>query len=128
MMRGWTLLAFVAVAVLVTACGANQSAQPPVASAVTGHVSAGPVTPVSRPGQPNTRPVDGARVEALHGTDVVALTSTDHAGYYQLRLAPGTYVIAVTYPGLRPSPLEKTVAVSAGQRQTLDLVLDTGIR
>jgi Carboxypeptidase regulatory-like domain len=58
----------------------------------------------------------------------VALTSTDRAGYYQLRLAPGTYVIAVTYPGLRPSPLEKTVAVSAGPLHTLNFVLDTGIR
>jgi hypothetical protein len=172
-MRSWTLLAFLAVAALVTACGANQPEQtasgspgggnsaeasarnpghasvgspgqaspgssrqgspgttgsPPVASGVAGHVSAGPVTPVSRPGQPDTRPVDGARVEALRGTDVVALTSTDRAGYYQLQLAPGTYVIAVTYPGLRPSPLEKTVAVSAGQLHTLNFVLDTGIR
>jgi hypothetical protein len=83
---------------------------------------------VSRPGQPNTRPVDGARVEALRGTDVVAFTSTDHAGYYQLQLAPGTYVIAVTYPRLRPSPAEETVVVSAGQPQTLNFVLDTGIR
>jgi hypothetical protein len=67
-------------------------------------------------------------VKALHGTDVVAFTSTDHAGYYQLQLVPGTYVIAVTYPRLRPSPLEKTAAVSAGQRQILNFVLDTGIR
>jgi hypothetical protein len=172
-MRSWKLLAFLSVAALATACGANQPAQtasgspgggspaeasarspghssggsqgqaspgssregspstpgaPPVASGVAGHVSAGPVTPVSRPGQPNTRPVDAARVEALRGTDVVAFTSTDHAGYYQLQLAPGTYVIAVTYPRLRPSPLEKTATVSAGQRQTLNFVLDTGIR
>ena len=136
-MRSWTLLAFLAVAALVIACGANQPAEtaspgttgaPPVASRVAGHVSAGPVTPVSRPGQPDTRHVDGARVEALRGTDVVAVTSTDHAGSYQLRLAPGTYVIAVTYPGLRPSPLAKTVTVSARQAQTLNFVLDTGIR
>ena len=172
-MRSWNLLAFLAMAALVTACGANQPAQtasgspgggssaaasarslghpsggipgqaspgrsregspgttgaPPVASVVAGHVSAGPVTPVSRPGQPNTRPVDGARVEALRGTEVVAFTSTDHAGYYQLQLAPGTYVIAVTYPRLRPSPQEMTAVVSAGRRQTLNFVLDTGIR
>lgn len=172
-MRSWKSLAFLAVAALVTACGAHQLAQPasespaggssagapagssagasagssgqapggstgqpspsttgvpPVASTVAGHVSAGPVAPVSRPGQSDTRPVDAAKVEALRGADVVAVTSTDRAGYYQLQLPPGTYVIAVTASGLRPAPLEKTVVVSAGQPQTLDFLLDTRIR
>jgi len=161
-MRGWKLLTFLAVAALVTACGAGQPAPSssgtgrgavtgspaetspgsngpggragsspapsPAPGLVSGHVTAGPITPVSRPGQPNTRPVAGARVEALRGTDVAAVTSTDRAGYYQVPLPPGTYVIAVTYPGLRPAPMTRTAVVSAGRPETLDFVLDTGIR
>jgi len=95
---------------------------------VAGQVSAGPVTPVSRPGQPGSRPVSGAQVEALRGADVVAVTRTDHAGNYSLQLAPGSYVISVSYPGLRPMPMDKTAVVSAGHTQTLNFVLDTGIR
>jgi len=83
---------------------------------------------VSRPGQPGTRPVSGARVEALRGSDVVAVTHTDQAGYYSLQLAPGSYVIAVSYPGLRPLPREQPAVVEAGRTQTLDFLLDTGIR
>jgi hypothetical protein len=96
---------------------------------VAGHVSAGPVSPVSRPGTPNTRPVAGAQVEALRGSDVVAVTHTDNAGYYQFTLHPGSYVIAVTYVGYRASaPLARTVTAAAGQTQTLDFAVDTGIR
>jgi hypothetical protein len=101
---------------------------PATTSLVSGSVAAGPVTPVSRPGQSNTRPVAGARVEAMRGTDVVAVASTDHAGHYQVQLAPGSYVIAVSYPGLRPFPMTKTAVVTAGQPETLSFELDTGIR
>lgn len=112
------------------ACGS--SSRPEAAAAaglITGHVSAGPVMPVSRPGRPNTRPVQGALVEALRGTGRVAATRTDHAGYYEMTLQPGTYEITVSYTGFRPSiPAARTVVVAAGHRQIADFTLDTGIR
>jgi len=73
--------------------------------------------------------VAGAQVEALSGPDVVAVTHTDSAGYFQFTLHPGSYVIAVTYVGYRPSaPMTKTIVAAAGQTETLDFTLDTGIR
>jgi Carboxypeptidase regulatory-like domain len=112
-----------------TPASAAATAPSPDSAVVAGHVSAGPVSPVSRPGTPDTRPVDGAQVEALSGSDVVAVTHTDSAGYFQFTLHPGTYVIAVTYIGLRGSaPMTKIVVATAGQTQTLDFAVDTGIR
>jgi protocatechuate 3,4-dioxygenase beta subunit len=65
----------------------------------------------------------------LRGSEVVAVTHTDNAGYYQFTLHPGTYVIAVTYVGYRRSaPMTKSVVATAGQTETLDFTVDTGIR
>lgn len=59
----------------------------------------------------------------------MAVTRTDHAGYYQVTLPPGTYEITVSYAGFRPSvPAARTVVVAAGHTQTADFTLDTGIR
>lgn len=111
------------------ACGSSPPQPAAAAGLVTGHVLAGPLTPVSRPGQPSSRPVDGALVEAMRGTDKVAVTRTDHAGYYQIALQPGTYVVAVSHAGfLRSIPAVRTVVVAAGHREIVDFTLDTGIR
>lgn len=122
-------LALIAVAGVLVACGNSKPEPAAAAGQITGQVSAGPLTPVSRPGQPASRPVDGALVEAMRGTDKVAVTRTDHAGRYQMALQPGTYVIAVSHAGyLRSVPALRTVTVIAGHRQTVDFTLDTGIR
>jgi hypothetical protein len=97
-------------------------------SLVTGTVVAGPVSPVARPSAAATRPVAGATVEALRGSDIVATARTNAAGRYQLTLQPGTYVIqakADRYSSKQPG---KTISISAGQTRTIDFVFDTGIR
>jgi hypothetical protein len=76
----------------------------PTAGLVMGTVEAGPLYPVTMPDRPNTRPVPGAVVEALHDGDVVAATTTDDAGRYELRVPPGTYLIRARAEGRGPPP------------------------
>jgi hypothetical protein len=122
-------LLLIALAGLAVACGSRTPGEPPVIAVVSGHVSAGPITPVSRAGQPNSRPVAGARVEALQGSRVMAVTRTDRGGYYRLALRGGTYLIAVTSGEYRLyAPRTRTVVVAAGHNVTANFMLDTGIR
>jgi Carboxypeptidase regulatory-like domain len=115
---------------VVMGCGSRTPGEEAQAAAVvSGRVLAGPVMPVSRPGQPNTRPVEGARVEAARGSHVMAVSHTDSGGYYKLTLRPGSYVISVTNPGFRLYPPKtRTVVAAAGQEEILNFILDTGIR
>src|SRR5262249_55981202 len=100
----------------------------PTAAAVMGTVEAWPIRPVAIAGEPNTRPVSGAVVEALHDGKVLAATTTDDAGRYELRVPPGTYLIRATAEGLYSKEPGKTVTVSPGETLTIRFVLDTGIR
>lgn len=84
--------------------------------------------PVSQPGLPDS-PVSGALVRALQGTNIVATARSDSAGYYQLALPPGTYVISVSYSGFRQQvPAARTVVAAGGQTRTQDFTLATGMR
>src|SRR5262249_43479507 len=100
----------------------------PTAAAIMGTVEAWPIRPVAIAGQPNTRPVRGAVVEALHEGKVRAATTTDDVGRYELRVPPGTYLIRATAEGLHTKDPGKTVTVSPGETLTIRFVLDTGIR
>jgi hypothetical protein len=113
---------------LIVACGSQRQAATPPASRITGIVAAGPVSPVARPGVAATRPVPGARVEALRGSKIIAVARTDRAGRYTLSLPPGSYVILVKASRYLTKQATKTVAVSAGQTLKVRFVLDTGIR
>ncbi len=127
-MPGTRFVCLIVLAELLVACGSQQPAAGAHASLVTGTVAAGPVSPLARPGKPATRPVPGAAVEALRGSDVVAVTHTDEAGRYELMLHPGTYLIRAESSGLLSKELGKTVTIFAGQRLTVSFILDTGIR
>jgi Carboxypeptidase regulatory-like domain len=113
---------------MVAACGTQRPAATPPASQVSGTVVAGPISPVARPGAPTTRPVRGATVEAQRGTEVVAVTHTDGAGRYELRLPPGTYVILAKADRYFAKMSSQTVTLSAGEMRKIDLLIDTGIR
>ena len=122
-------LCLVALVGLAAGCGSQRPGTSSPVASIAGTVSAGPISPVSRVGQPNTRPVKGASVEALRGSQVVATGHTDGAGHYELTLQPGTYTIQAAadgFPFAKPQP--RVVTVSAGQRETVDFQLDTGIR
>lgn len=97
------------------------------ASVVAGTVEA-IWSPNIGPGELDTRPVAGAVVEALHAGDVVAATTTDDAGRYELRVHPGTYLIRATAKGPRSPESSRIVTVAVGETLTVRLLLDIGIR
>jgi len=113
---------------LIVACGSQRQAAGAPTSRVTGTVAAGPIAPVARPGEANTRPVRGATIKALRGTRLVAVTRTDQIGRYTLTVPPGTYVILVTTPKYLTKRTSKTVSVAPGQTLKVGFVIDTGIR
>ena len=105
--------------------GAGQSGQ----AVVEGTVTAGPTCPVQRADSPcPDKIVVGAQVEARRGGDAVAAAHTDSTGRYVLELSPGTYLIVATNAGGYRSTASREVSVTTGQRLTVDLVVDTGIR
>jgi len=113
---------------LIVSCGSHRPGAGPPAALVTGTVAAGPVAPLARPGVPATRAVRGATVEALRGNHVMATAHTDEAGRYELKLQPGTYLIRTQSDKYLSRETSKTVTLSAGQKLTVNLVFDTGIR
>jgi predicted small lipoprotein YifL len=115
-------------AVLIAACGSQHPAAAPPAAVVTGTVSAGPVSPLARPGVPAAAIVRGATVEALRGSQVAATTRTDQAGRYQFELQPGTYLIRALSGKYLSKEKSQAVTLAHGQHVTVNLVFDTGIR
>ncbi len=129
MILGARFLFLIVLVELMVACGSQQPVTGSPGSHVVGTVTAGPISPVQHVDRPNTRPVPGATIEALRGSDVVAVARADDGGRYELIVRPGTYVIRVKPPGrfLSKNPVN-TVTVSAGETVTVDFRLDTGIR
>ncbi len=98
---------------------------------IAGTATAGPVCPVSRPGDPNCadRPVAGATIHVVgaDGSEVATLR-TDAAGRFEVDLPAGNYqVIADAVKGLMvaPAPVPVTIATSVAN---VKLQYDTGIR
>jgi hypothetical protein len=116
------------VGVLIAACGSQQPAAAPPTSVVAGTVSAGPVSPLARPGVPAAAVVPGTTVQALNGSQVIATARTDQAGRYAFRLQPGTYLIRARSSKYLSKEKTETVTLSQGQHLTVNLVFDTGIR
>ena len=125
---GARLIVLIILTGLSVGCGSSRPGTGPPATLVTGRVAAGPVAPLARPGVPATRAVRGATVEALRGNQVMATAYTDEAGRYELRLQPGTYLIRTQSDKYLSRQASKTVTLSRGQRLTVNLVFDTGIR
>jgi hypothetical protein len=124
---GARLVGLIVLAVLAAACGSQAGAGAP-ASVISGTVAAGPILPVTQPGVPNTRPVPGATVEAVRGTEVVAVTRTDGDGRYRLTLQPGAYLIVAKSGRYLSRQQSHPATIAAGKTLTVNFVLDTGIR
>ena len=105
-------------------CSAQPPGTAPGAALVTGTVSVS-VAPRVGPGMPAPRPVPGATVQALRGTDVAAAARTNAAGHYELSLQPGTYVIVVEARGYLSMLPPRTVTVSANQTLSVSFFLST---
>jgi hypothetical protein len=94
---------------------------------VTGTVSSSPSCPgPQRAGSPcPPRPVVGAPVELAAKGAVVASTTTDATGHFQLTVAAGTYLIKARNVGYA-SEITKMITVTS--RVDIQLVVDSGIR
>jgi hypothetical protein len=123
-----TVMSTAVATVVIAACGSQHPAAAPPASAVAGIVTAGPVSPLARPGVPTAALVRGATVEALLGTQVVATTRTDKAGRYEFELQPGTYLIRALSDKYLSKIKSEKVTLAQGKHLTVNLVFDTGIR
>jgi len=58
----------------------------------------------------------------------MATAHTDKAGRYELRVQPGTYLIRAQSDTYLSRQASKTVTISRGQKLTVNLLFDTGIR
>jgi Carboxypeptidase regulatory-like domain len=123
---------------LLAACGsgtigatgsAGSGSGPSGSARIVGTVTAGPTCPVERAGSPcPDRPVAGALVRVMRLSSVVATARTDATGAFRLEVAPGAYTVVATNAGGYQSTAKRAVSLVAGQRATVDFVLDTGIR
>lgn len=93
-------------------------------------VTRGPIQPVAREGEDNSRPVEGAlvhieRIDASGDTRV----RTGLDGRVLAALVPGDYRVEVREcPGAMVLPSAAVASVEAGQMTALDFSCDTGIR
>jgi len=98
---------------------------------VGGRVTAGPVCPVERPGDPSCgpRPVAGATLTIRSGDKIVDTITTDASGLYRFALAPGDYVLeASPVEGLMGTPGPSRFSVVGTELTLLEVAYDTGIR
>ena len=154
---GLSLMALVALACMLAACGAqtvgagmqqdqstptsqrgtttpqSQATTPPGDGTLTGDVVAGPTCPVERaedPCPPKPVPNREVRVETTDGA-LVATTTTDGMGHFRVALAPGSYAVRVKIGpgmiGMRQMQIPQ-VRIGAGQTVNVLIELDTGIR
>jgi uncharacterized delta-60 repeat protein len=103
------------------------------ASGITGQALVGPITPISHPGQPNTRPLAGAiiDVETANGSTLVAQVVADDNGMFRLALAPGRYRLVPLPPKPGepyPHGFPQSVVVEAGEFTSVTVNYDSGIR
>jgi hypothetical protein len=91
----------------------------------------GPISPVSRPGVPNVRPLAGAviSIETFDGTRELARVTTDQHGTFHVTLPPGRYrIVPVPSQAVFPRGATQTVIVSPGQFTNVIVNYDSGIR
>jgi hypothetical protein len=102
-------------------------------SGIQGVAMAGPLSPVERPGVPNSAPLPFAiiTVQPAGGGPEITRQQADGNGRFQIALSPGTYLIVPLPPqpgAVFPRGQSQTVTVPPGQYVELVIQYDTGIR
>jgi hypothetical protein len=105
---------------------------PPVRTGIAGIVVEGPISPVDRPGVPNTRPVPDAIIFVrLANSDLeIAWKRADGRGRFELALTPGVYEVVAyaPHPGrIWPRGIPQRIVVTNGHVIHVTLTMDTGI-
>jgi hypothetical protein len=105
-------------------CGAT-----PTTSGIEGTVSIGPLQPVARPGEPDSKPYQAeiAVKNASDGALVVTFT-TAADGTFRVALKPGNYRLEPKAGRPLPIATGQDVTVGTGRFTTVTIRYDSGIR
>jgi hypothetical protein len=123
------LLAGALVVIVAVAALAAENGKPALGT-VTGLVVAGPLFPVDPVSPVGWSPTQAEVLAYRTGTGtLVSSTRSDAAGQYTLRLAAGRYRLTARPGGAaQQKPVAVEVTVTAGDSQTVRILLDTGVR
>ena len=126
-------LLLLTIILLTLAC--NDRPQEQERGTLAGHVTIGPLVPVSREGVPDPTPapeVYAARkivIYAEDGQTEITRVEIDAEGDYEVALPVGTYVVDINHLGIDQAiDLPTTIQILSGQLTLLDIDIDTGIR
>jgi hypothetical protein len=119
-------------AAVVAAPGAVQAGGK-MTGGIRGLAQAGPVAPVERAGEPNTRPLANALivVQPARGGREIARRRTGPDGRFIIPLPPGVYLLTPLPPNPRallPRAQRRTITIRPRQMTDVVIDYDTGIR
>jgi inhibitor of cysteine peptidase len=98
-------------------------------SGIEGEVWIGPISPVSKPGEPNSRPYSAViGVRRISEGRIVAEVTSDAEGRFRIALVPGTYLLEPQQGRPLPRASTQEVTVVAGQFTHVRIDYDSGIR
>ena len=132
-----SIISIVFLSILLAAC--RQSSLNNIASpsgnaskgTLSGNVVLSPTCPVeSIDGGCPPRAAALRQVRIMSNKQVIATTTTDKQGHFDIYLNPGDYAVLVNNlsPGVRKPAQGVLVHIKAGQVSSVKIVLDTGIR
>ncbi len=132
-----SIIFLVLLGILLDACGQstlNTTASPSGKNSqgtLSGNVMLSPTCPLQgTDGDCPSRAAAFRQVRIMSNKQVVATTTTDKQGHFDIHLNPGDYAVLVNNlsPGVRRPAQGVPVHIKAGQVSTVKIVLDTGIR
>lgn len=127
----YLVICFVLASCILSACIRT----PQDVGTIKGHVSVGPLTPVTRLGEPeptvNPEFYQGREIIIYKpdGKTEIRHLQIDRSGDYQANLPVGRYVVNIERKGIETAKdLPKDVLISKDAITQLDIDIDTGIR
>ncbi len=120
-------LQVIAVAALLGLAPSATGATPVARGRLSGLLTRSPITPVCRVGVPCGAP-DPDVVLRFASSRLVTTTRSDAHGRYRVALPAGTYSVSTSQRPFGRIPDPAVVRIRAGQSETVDFSLDTGIR
>jgi len=129
----------VATALLLLACGSNNSAPTdPLATVRNGKLVGlvtigpncpGPTTTNPCPTPPSAYAARKVQVWDAGHTKLLDTVDIDNGGFYSINLGPGAYTVDLKPNGIdRSGDVPKQIEVKANETTRVDIAIDTGIR
>ena len=96
---------------------------------VEGEVWIGPLSPVSKPGEPDSKPYSASiNIRSIAADKVVANVTSDENGRFRIALVPGRYLLEPEQGNPLPRAPAQEVTVVQGQFTHVRIDYDSGIR